>query len=164
MAPLPNLPPALLLPQMQEWVSELGMTPKDPLHAIFLRLAEDADKRRQQMDRQEKVLAAFGPDAGKMAAEAARREVAQGIRLAAISAKGAKVIGSMLMIVIGTASGFFAGSHYPVATEIGTMPREMAEIIRLQQWDIQWPACRKQPEKDGVAWCLLPVVTGYRAP
>lgn len=76
-APKPSPPVAapgsMILAHIREQMDAAGWPADEPMRIMFESLAS-------KQDRIEITLAAFGPDAGRMAADAARREVAAGMR------------------------------------------------------------------------------------
>lgn len=145
-----------LLPQMQEWANDGGMPEDDPLRKMLLGMAA-------QQDRIEGIVKSFGPDAGKLAADAARRETAIGMRSLRQQVgwlgKGLLVAGGAFLFGV----GLLTGQHQAVHTEIGPMPREMANATRLQDWPAQWASCMSNLKRqEGVDWCVMPFVVNVR--
>lgn len=145
------------LPQMRTHADNAGMPPDEPLRLIIEGLAT-------QQDRLETAIEALGPDAGKQAADAARRQIAGSMRrlmwqIGTLRQATLAVAGIALF-----AAGYFAARQMPVATSIGNMPAGLAEVMPLQQWQQSWAACRPQRDADGFKWCLLPLITKIEPP
>lgn len=130
------------------------MPADEPLRMILVALAT-------KMDRLEVLQASFGPDAGRMAADAARREVSAGMRRASWQLGAARWTASFAGLVVVAGLSWLAGTRAPVETPHGPMPRALVRLAPLQDWPAQWAACRQQAPQNGVEWCLLPVVTSY---
>lgn len=152
--PPPKPLPAGLSGEVQGLAEKAGMAPDEPLRVLLVALAN-------KMDRLEVLQASFGPDAGRMAADAARREVSSGMRRVSWQLGAARWTASFAGLVLVAALSWYAGTRTPVATPHGPMPRALVDLAPLQNWPAQWEACRKQAPQNGVEWCLLPVITSY---
>jgi hypothetical protein len=143
---------------MREWTEEGGFKEDDPITKALLGIAS-------QGDRMEGILKTFGPGAAKEAAEAARKETAIGMRALT---RQVGWLGKGLLAVAGAGLfcvGLFAGKHWPVNTELGPLPRDLASVVRLQDWPAQWAACQSKPIKHNDAeWCYMPMVMKIKQP
>lgn len=151
--PISLTQPSPLLPAIQAWAEEGGMTAADdPLTRCLFGLAG-------QGDRMERILKDFGPGAAKQAAEAARREVAIGM---GNLKRAFSWLGAGLILAGGAAFftvGLLLGQSQQVATPLGPMPPDMAHVVGLQDWEAQWDACKIKIIRQGdVDWCYMPVV------
>lgn len=145
------------LPNIRAHADSAGMPPDEPLRLIIEGLAT-------QQDRLETAIEALGPDAGKQAADAARREIAGSMRrlMWQIGALRHAVLAGAGIALF--AAGWFAARQMPVDTSIGSMPAGLAEVMPLQQWQRSWAACRKQQKQGTIEWCLLPLITKIDGP
>ncbi len=141
------------LPQMRTHADSAGMPPDEPLRLIIEGLATQQDR-----------LEAMGPDIGKLAAEATRREIAGSMRRLmwqASTLRQAVLAGAGIALF---AAGYFVARQMPVQTNVGAMPAGLADVMPLQQWNRSWAACRQQPKETHFEWCLLPLITKVAPP
>ncbi len=145
------------LPQMRALADDAGMPANEPIRLIIEGLAT-------QQDRLETAIEALGPDAGKQAADAARREIAGSMRrlMWQIGAlRNAVLAGTGIALF---AAGYFVARQMPVQTNVGAMPAGLADVMPLQQWQRSWEACREQKKEAHFEWCLLPLITKVAPP
>ncbi len=145
------------LSQARAHADSAGMPPDEPLRLIIEGLAT-------QQDRLETAIEALGPDAGKQAADAARREIAGSMRRLMWQAsmlRQAILAGAGIALF---AAGYFVARQMPVETSIGNMPAGLADVMHLQQWQRSWAACREQKKETHFEWCLLPLITKVAPP
>lgn len=153
------LPPSILpevggtfAAKIDRLAEDAGMPAADPVRAVLVALASN-------QDRIDAGLRGSGMDAGKIAAEAARRELSAGLHRMALRAGATRwaVLAGCLTLALWT--GYTAGRNLPVTMDEVSMPAALARVLPLQDWHSQFAACRPQPKANGLEWCLMPVVT-----
>ena len=137
---------------------QAGITSDKPLHAILLAVHGAALEAREVVTTGARGLSEKGERdliqrVAGLCSQAADRAMARQSRLAAWRS-GALVAAGMLLALAG---GYWLGLSRPVATDLGPLPREVAEALRMNDLSSAWRACIAQPPQGGRPWCYMPL-------
>lgn len=146
-----------LTPQINEFADAANLPPDDPIRKSFMATAEVLDNINENISN-------FAENSGKIAGDYARKEISGSMARMIFAISGLRYA---IMLLINFSIGllcFQYGRHVDIRTPIGDMPREMASKIGLQDWNIQYDACRNQAPMNGIEWCLMPFIKSYQQP
>lgn len=148
MAPQPNR--SSLATEVEQACARMGMEPDEPLRLLLTSSARAQDRLHEEMG-------GIGQEAARQAAEAAQREVRDGLRRVAqeLSLTRKVLYGAVPMLAL--LVGFVAGWRMPVQTTFGPMSREAVAVFRSNDLDAAYRACIDQPPQQDRRWCQLPL-------
>lgn len=162
---IPNPRPRIeitLTEKIKELTNKEGMNEDDPLRLILVGIADEIDRFKP-------LIASYGPDTGRLAAEAAATIMRQEARR--LSGRVRWKIAALVALTVSllTAGGVWAGwtlrGSIPAVVEGSAIPRAMAERFHYQNWDAQWDARQSLPSsKDGFRWVMVPFVDSAPKP
>lgn len=95
----------------------------------------------------------------KLVEDTVRVAAASGSRTVPWAIGTARWLAIAALFAFGLWLGYMIRDRQHVATPYGPMSDGMAHLMRLQNMDEQFTACRAQPPSRGIEWCLLPFVT-----
>jgi hypothetical protein len=130
------------------------MKEDDPLRLIFIEISREIDKFKP-------LIASYGPDTGRLAAEAAatvmRQEAGRLSNRMRVRTLAMMALGIALLSGGGVWAGWTMRGGIPAIVEGAAIPRDMAERFHHQNWPDQWASRRAlPPSKDGIQWVMVP--------
>ncbi|MFZ6765263.1 hypothetical protein [Pseudoroseomonas sp. WGS1072] len=148
MEPQPNR--SSLAAEVEQACARMGMEPEEPLRLLLTSSARAQDRLREEMDR-------IGQEAARQAANAAVREVRDGLRRAALELSLTRKVLYGAVPLLALLVGFAAGWNMPVETDLGPMSRSTVAVLRANDLEAAYQACIDQPPQQGRAWCQMPL-------
>jgi len=146
-----------LAQEIEQACARMGMEPDEPLRLLLTSSARAHDSLRREMDR-------IGTAAAQRAADAAAREVRDGMRRAALELSLTRKVLYAAVPMLALLAGFTAGWRMPVETEFGPMSRETVAVLRANDLEAAYEACIDQPPQQGRAWCQMPLWRSVEPP
>lgn len=139
-----------LVAEVEQACARMGMEPDEPLRLLLTSSAAAQDHLHREMDR-------IGQDAAQRAADAAVREVRDGLRRAALELSLTRKVLYGGVPILALLVGFAAGWRLPVETDLGPMSRHTVAVLRANDLEAAYQACIDQPPQQGRAWCQMPL-------
>ncbi|HWX49652.1 MAG TPA: hypothetical protein VNZ61_16505 [Roseomonas sp.] len=150
-------PAASLTPEIEQACARMGMEPDEPLRLLLTSSARAHDSLRREMDR-------IGTAAAQRAADAAVREVRDGMRRAALELSLTRKVLYAAVPMLALLAGFVVGWRMPVETDLGPLSRETVAVLRANDLEAAYEACIDQPPQQGRAWCQMPLWRSGQVP